>query len=266
MKTSARVLATVILYVLLISPAQAKVVWHWEDDFTAEEQSMLTKWIGLTIAGIEKRVAAFPFDVHIFFHRRSAGEPVPWAQTERSTIQGVHFFVDTRYPIEDFLADWTGPHELSHLLIPYVGRSRSWFAEGFGSYMQYQIMEEMGVLTHKQVNEHYRSHIGKAARNYSMSHLPFTEAAPKLRGRREYATMYWGGAVYFLQVDHELRKHESSMINVLTKFVTCCRNNKYRFRELISEFDRLSDSKTFSQQLELLESKPGFPPRENLFD
>lgn len=252
-------LPIVLALLLAVAPAQAKVVWHWEDDFDAGEQHQLTQWIGTTVAGIETLVAPYPFDVHIFFHRRNAREPVPWAHTERSELEGVHFYVDTRYPPAAFLADWTAPHELSHLLIPFVGRSHSWFSEGFASYMQYQVMHAMGILSQAEMDEQYRSHIERADKRYKLDNMPFIAAAPELLRDHEYATLYWGGAVYFLQADRALRKKGSSFIDVLRAYVDCCRNRSSDLQHLITRFDRLSSSTVFSNLLQPLTDKPGFP-------
>lgn len=252
-------LPIVLAFLLLAVPAHAKVVWHWEDDFDAGEQKQLTQWIETTVAGIEKLVAPYPFDVHIFFHRRNAREPVPWAHTERSGLQGVHFYVDTRYPPAAFLADWTAPHELGHLLIPFVGRSHAWFSEGFASYMQYQVMHAMGILNKAGMEEQYRSHIERADSRYTLDNMPFIAAAPELLRNREYATLYWGGAVYFLQADKALRAKGSSFIEVLRAYVNCCRNRSTDLKHLITRFDRLSSSPLFSSLLQPLTDKPGFP-------
>ena len=53
--------------------------------------------------------------------------------------------------------DWTAPHEMSHLAIPYIGEKEVWFAEGFASFMQYQVMMEMGVMTKVLADRAYHS-------------------------------------------------------------------------------------------------------------
>lgn len=240
-------------------------IWHWQDRFDKAEQQKLKKWVNLTVEGIESLVGPYPFDLHIHFYRRSgAGEPVPWANTKRSEIQGVDFHVDPSYSLQSFLDDWTGPHEISHLIIPYVGRRYSWFAEGFASYMQYQVMQKMGILTAEDVKEKYRWHIERADRRYRFDDLPFASAARQLRARREYATMYWGGAVYFLQVDAALQKQHSSLIQVLTKYLKCCRDQDLNLTQLVAELDRVSDSTIFADTLAIIKNKKGFPQHSGL--
>ncbi|MEH6543281.1 MAG: hypothetical protein V7721_05010 [Porticoccaceae bacterium] len=250
----------VLLLISGAKPAQANIVWHWPGSFTESEQAKLTHWIELTIDGVEKKVAPYPFDVHIFFHRLASNkEPVPWANTQRSGRQAVHFYVDPQYSLSDFLKDWTAPHELSHLLIPYVGSEYSWFAEGFASYMQYQVMEAMGVISSPEVSKRYRRHISRAKNRFNFHRVPFVSAASRLRTRGDYVTLYWGGAVYFLQVDRALKSNGSSLIGVLESYVTCCRAKHLSFKYLIQEFDRLSSGTEFSSAMQAFTSTPGFP-------
>lgn len=245
---------------LAMQPARAEILWHWEDDFSDAEKAKLTDWITRTVAGVERLIAPYPFDVHVTFYRAEpADSPVPWANTVRSRRQGVNFHVDPRRTSAELLADWTAPHELSHLLIPFVGRRHAWFAEGFASYMQYQVMHSMGIVDDARVRQRYRGKIDEARRRYDLPHTPFTEAAGSLAARREYPTMYWGGAAYFLQVDERLRQRRSSVPDVVRQFVDCCRTESWRFDALVAELDRIAGEPVFSEQLELLRTRPGFP-------
>lgn len=258
-------LSKIILFVLLFTasslPVRADIHWRWQDRFSQAEQQKLMSWVRTTVAGVESLVGPYPFDIYITFHRQRWGnEPVPWANTERSGIQGVHFHVNPAYSLDRFLQDWTAPHELSHLLIPYLGSRHAWFAEGFASYMQYQVMREMGVIGEAEMMNKYRHQVRKAAAQYRYRKLPFANAAPQLRAEGKYPVMYWGGAVFFLQTDHQLRiSGDSRMIPVLQEFLSCCRLRRYSLQTLVREFDRLSNSRMFSDQLQVFSNTPGFP-------
>jgi hypothetical protein len=258
----------IFLYLLIVPfavPAKSGITWHWEDQFSNSHQEKLMKWVEMTVDGIEKYVTSYPFNLHIYFHKkRFANEPVPWAHTERSYRQGVHFHVNPGYSLNDFLSDWTAPHELSHLLIPHLGQKNSWFAEGFASYMQYQIMQAMGIITEAQVQERYRRSIRKANNKYNLKNVPFISAVPVLRARRDHPTLYWGGAVYFLQVDKALVSRDSSLIEVLSNYVACCRHKRHDLDDLIKQLDRLSSSQIFSEQFAAMRRQPGFPEISNL--
>ena len=245
---------------MISGAANAELVWHWEDRFSPAEKRKLKAWIEETVAAVEDFVTPFPFDVHINFHRTSSSRPVPWANTIRSRRQGVNFHVNPRFSAEELREDWTAYHELSHLLLPYLGRRHSWFAEGFASFMQYQVMHSAGVLNERQMERRYQERIGRAERRYDMSDMPFVQAAPMLRAKRQYPTMYWGGAVYFLRVDQALKDSGTSIPEVVREFVACCRTDRLsRLDTLTAELDKLAGSDAFSKELMYVRTQPGFP-------
>ncbi len=235
--------------------------FHWEDSFSPTEQQRLQNWIIRTDTALTELVGELPFTRHIFFHRRDGSrEPVPWAHTQRGETQGVHFYVDLSFPQQDFDQDWTAPHELSHLVIPYLGRKNAWFAEGFASYMQYQVMMQMGVLTSADAQQRYQKRIGRAQDRFALDDLPFAEAAPKLRAMGQYPTMYWGGAVYFKQVAQQLNiQGRNSLMDTLTSYVSCCRNEDTSLKTLITQLDQLASGKVFRHCMDEFERQPGFP-------
>lgn len=249
-----------LLALLSWSAAAAELRFVWEDAFDAAERVRLEGWIRDTQAAAERLVGPFPMPVTVHLHRRaSAREPVPWAHTRRRNGQGVHFHVDLRHPPEAFRRDWTAPHELSHLILPYLGRRAAWFAEGFASYMQYQVMIAMGVLGETEAGERYRERIGRAAARYRYRELSFVEAAPRLHEDRQYPVMYWGGAAYFLRVDQALGRAGSSLPAVLRLYLSCCRRDRHTLDGLLDELDRLAPAPVFTEQYRRLAGERGFP-------
>lgn len=214
-------------------------------------------------AALAALVGEFPFPVQVTFHRRDgAWEPVPWAHTRRGQRQGVDFHVDPGYAQRDFRHDWTAPHELAHLVLPYLGRQHSWFAEGFASYLQYQVMVRMGVMSPAAADAAYRARIARADDDYDHPALPFTEAAPRLRAEGRYPTLYWGGAVYFLEADARLRASgHAGLIALLREYLGCCRRQpRATPRSLADTLDRLAGTAVFGALLDDFERRPGFPP------
>lgn len=261
-----KLLVAGIVQCMAVAPGAAEVRWHWQDRFTPVERQRLQSWVMQTVAGLERLVGPLPFDLHVTFHRRrDAGEPVPWANTVRSGRQGVHFHVDPGYPLRRFLEDWTAPHELSHLVLPYLGRRNAWFAEGFASFMQYRVMQAMGVIDAAEVRRRYRRHLEHARRDYPFADSPLAAAAPRLQAERKYPVMYWGGAVYFLRADAELRgRYGRDLFAVLADYLACCRRDRSDLPGLTRELDRLTGGDVFSRHLVPFMRDPGFPAYEDL--
>jgi hypothetical protein len=251
-----------ILIALIVSTSvQAEVRYTWIDTFSPAEQRKLRTWIDETVAGLEKLVGPYPFDILVHMHRADgAQEPVPWANTRRGSEQGVNFHVNASYSLDAFHADWTAPHELSHLVIPYLGPSHSWFSEGFASYMQYQVMQATRQLTPEEASQRYLARLDKASRDYRFGDRAFASAAPRLKEERKYPVMYWGGAAYFLQVDAALREQgKPTLREVLAEYLRCCRRDRKSLDALVTELDRISDSTEFTTHLTRFRTEPGFP-------
>lgn len=252
------------LSTLICTSAHAELRYDWADDFSPPEQARLVDWIERTAAGLESLSGPLPFDIRVRFQRSNDDqEPVPWANTVRSPGQGVRFVVNPVFPLDGLLADWTAPHELSHLLIPYLGRRHAWFAEGFASYMQYQVMYHMGILDWRGVVDRYRRQMTKAAGRYDLPALAFADAAPRLRSAGDYPTMYWGGAMLFLRVDSRLRQErDTSLGRVIGEYVTCCRMRTRDLAGLIGSLDRVSGTSVFSDEYDRFIGQPGLPAFE----
>lgn len=257
-----------LLIMIGMTPCFSAIKYQWEDHFTQQEKKKLVSWISQTTAALEDITGPFSIDVHIYFHRyANASEPVPWAHTQRSRKQGVHFHVNPSFSKKAFLEDWTAPHELSHLVIPYLGSRYSWFAEGFASYLQYQVMERMLVLSKQQMKQRYERNVRRANRGYRFYNRPFVAMASTLKRQGRYPVMYWGGSLYFKQVEHQLEQnHNMKLIDVLKRYQSCCRQNYDYLDNLIQDLNRVSNTIVFSDQLDQFSRKRGFPEFEHVLD
>ncbi len=229
----------------------ATIVWHWEDGFTPDEKEKVRNWLHSVTCAVDSTVGPFLFDLHFHIHRRNNSiEPVPWANTRRSpSSQGVDFHIDPDFSMSAFMDDWTAPHEISHLSIPYLGRDHAWFAEGFASFMQYQVMKEMGLYTAAEVKEKYKSKLALAKPYYSDA-KDFITTARDLYRQHLYPAMYWGSASFFIQLDETLRnKKDTSLPELVREYQICCRLKDGSIDEVIASWDRILGGTTCQQLL-----------------
>lgn len=233
------------------------IIWHWEDNFSPSEKEKIIKYITKVSEATFRLLGNYPFEVHYYFKRsESETEPIPWAHTVRKNKkQGVRFYINPNFGEDILHADWTAPHEISHLSIPYLGKENSWFSEGYASYMQYQIMQELGIYTQEEVNQKYEEKIRNIQSDYSDT-MVFTENAKALRSRYNFPALYWGGAKYFMQADAILRRQEGKSLNALVKEYQLDRRKKDKDLEsLLNSWDKDLKTPIFRKLYEDCNSK-----------
>lgn len=235
---------------------------HWEDDFSLKEKEHLQKWIQHVGNAVESTLGKYPFNVQVYFHRsRATNEPVPWAHTSRTNEEAVHFHVNPSFSFQELISDWTAAHEIAHLSIPYIGQENSWFSEGYASYFQWQIMFNQGVLTKDELIQKYTQRLASALPKFQ-SDLSFIDIVKQLQKRHDYPTYYYGGACYFIQVDQQLKKINSSgLAGIIQKFQVNGRLETTNLNSLIIQLNKLSESTVFS---ELFDSFHNDPARESV--
>ena len=233
------------------------IVWYWEDDFDSVERKKVERWLTEVNGAVEATLGVYPFEMHFHIYRRNnSREPVPWANTRRDDMQGVNFHIDPTYPLQSFLDDWTAPHEISHLSIPFLGRNYAWFAEGYASFMQYQIMERLGIYTNDQLSEKYAGKLKRVKPLYDRD-KDFVTVAKELQSRNRYSDMYWGGASFFLNLDESLKRmHNISLTELIQEYLTCCRMEDDTLEEVIDSWDRIIGGTACSELLNSYRTEP----------
>lgn len=254
-----------IVVFLFAVPAHAKLTFRYADHFSEAEQAKLKTWIREVHTGVEQLVGAYPFPIRITFERTRSDSPVPWAQTQRGGLQGVTFYVDPRFSIQDLREDWTAAHELSHLILPFVGQRNAWFSEGFASFMQYQVMHSMGVISSDEAEQRYLTKLRRSERDFLWTDLRFVDTTPALRQKRQYPVMYWGSAVFFFRLNAALvATGQTDMIDLLSQYLRCCRRNRSSLVDLIDSLDEVHGGPVVSDAFQQFLSVVGFPEFEDL--
>ena len=240
--------------------------WVWEDKFSRLEKQQLTDWITHTEQGIIKLFGSLPYSYRVHFHRMAQGrEPVPWAHTDKHNGRAVHFHVNTAYSWDAFNKDWTAPHELSHLMFPYLGRENMWFSEGIASYLQYQIMFANNIVTWKKATNKLQERFGAAAKNKHYDDMSIVQLTKIVFETGAFVRLYWGGAAYFLNVDKKLHNQKQLRLNdVIKKYLECCVFQRHHSAQAMMEkFNALSDSTIFTDTYSETVMQDGFPPTKN---
>jgi hypothetical protein len=97
----------------------------------------------------------------------------------------------------DFLDDWTITHEMVHLAFPSVPESHHWIEEGLATYVEPVARVRAGDLTPERVWGDMFDAMGQGMPKAGDRGLDFTHT---------WGRTYWGGALYCLLADVEIRK------------------------------------------------------------
>jgi len=227
------------------------------------QREVFAEWIGESARSVASVYGQFPVPVTQILivpigQRDSA---VPFARVVRGGGVAIEFFVDASRSLEDFRADWTATHELSHLLIPYVSSRDRWLSEGMASYYQNVLRARDGRLTEEQawLNLERGFERGRASTNGGES---LAKAARS--GWGSTMRVYWSGAAIVLKADARLRVisgGRQSLDTALAHLHDCCFDSgrSWRARELFDELDRLTGQQVFSELYDQHVQDAAFP-------
>lgn len=240
-----------------VSRGQQNVEIVWEDDFDAHEREKLVRWLDACFANVSEHIGPYRFETILYVHRSErGGEPVPWANTVRHGEQGVRFYVDPSFTLEAFQRDWTAPHEMAHLSLPFIGREHMWFAEGYASFMQWYLLEKQGLFGTDEVRRKYKQRIERAMLRLN-SDQPFPELCAQLLKRHDYPSIYWGGSLFFFAVDQALKsKYNTDLFSVISRYQINGRMDDRTLEQLLVSLDALVGSTPFQNMLERFTTLP----------
>lgn len=223
----------------------------------AQKRSELVNWVGSAGRAVASVYGRYPLtDVQVLvvpIGKRK--EAVPWAEVQRNGHPAVHFFIDPNRPIEQFHADWTATHELSHLLHPRIEYQDRWLSEGLASYYQYIVQARAGMLTNQQAWKKFTAGLERGRK----------KADRPLRSAKQTRHAYWGGAAIYFLADIELRKSSTgqSLNEVLDKFASLHlpSNKLWSAEQYMQTLDEISQTKIFTTLLAKEATQLTFPIR-----
>jgi hypothetical protein len=250
-----------LVIIFFTNQVQAVPDWHWQDKFSQKESAGLKSWVMHAESGITALFGPLPYEYRVYFHRMAdPDDPVPWARTDKHNGRTVHFHVDTSHSWESFKDDWTAPHELSHLMFPYLGDGGRWFSEGIASYLQYQIMYANNTINWPEGIARLKDRF-QDARSRGLDGMSIVDLSRVVGQLGAYVRLYWGGAAYFMQVDKRLYEEKGlRLTEVIRKYIHCCYDERNAgVKTMIKTFDRISESEIFSETYFATVMQPDFP-------
>jgi hypothetical protein len=245
---------------------------RYKDQFTPETHKLVEAWLSEAGTAITTLYGEFPFSETTVDIRRSGRSrgPVPWGMVERSNGTRVVFHISPDFSLDEFRADWTAAHELSHLLVPYTGSTGRWFSEGIASFMQNTLRARHTMIDEQTAWEKIYAGFLRGKDHADKTNTTLREVSEG-RSRGGIMRIHWTGVAFFLNVDLRLRSQsnlDQSLDQVLKAFKDCCLDpsERWELEPLIAKLDELSGTRVFSDEYHRIIDEPDFPDYIQTFD
>lgn len=195
-------------------------------------------------------------------------DPIPWAQVDRGEVDEVRFYVVASTPGDQLIREWTGYHELAHLLIPYRGWGDTWFSEGLASYYQNLMQARSGVINEQQMWQKLHDGFRRGRDDHRYDGQTLQTVSARLRSHGGFMRVYWSGAWYFLAADLELRSATDGNVTLdlaLARLNRCCADRSMSVAEMIRALDRMNGVQLFSRLYDQAVTSTAVPDFESLY-
>jgi len=194
-------------------------------------------------------------------------DPVPFGMVARGGGGSLLLLVSASANERALLTDWVLPHELSHLLLPFIEREQAWLSEGLASYYQELLRARAGLQSERAALARLARYMREAARSEASASV--VEESARMQLTHAYRKVYWGGAAFWLHADVRLR-HASQGHASLDSLLAALRargalQRVWTARALLSELDSLAGSTLFTDARNEA-AAVSFPPFERTFE
>ena len=178
--------------------------------------------------------------------------PVGFGSMLGSGGASVMIFVGRQAGDQDLARDWVLTHELTHLGFPDLGAAPSWIEEGLATYLEPLARARVGLLSEA------------AAWGELVEGLPRGlpgRGDAGLDAAQGFRRIYWGGALYWLLCDLELRERTGNargLQDVLRKLVAAGGNGSvsWSLERALDELERAAGERVFRERLRRMGSEP----------
>ena len=169
-----------------------------DSDLSQSDQDQLMTWVHAAANSVVAYYGRFPLQ-HTFLQVRSFdGRGIHNGHTFGVHNGGlIRISVGTQTPSAEFKDDWMMTHEMVHLTFPSVEEEHHWIEEGIAVYVEPFARLRAGNMTKEQV-------WGEMARDMHQG-LP-EEGDEGLDHTHTWGRTYWGGALFCLMADIEIRQ------------------------------------------------------------
>jgi hypothetical protein len=164
---------------------------------TPEFRKLVLDWINTAARAVAGYYQKFPVNEVRLRINTFDGRGVRGGQTFSWNGAHIRISVGNASTVADFADDWMMTHEMIHLAFPSVAEEHHWIEEGLSTYIEPIARARIGQLTAARVWGDWIESMPKGLPETGDRGLDFTPT---------WGRTYWGGALFCLLADIEIRK------------------------------------------------------------
>jgi hypothetical protein len=161
------------------------------------DSAALLAWVERCARAVANYYAGFPVRVLELDVRSWAGDGIHGGQALPTSPPTIRIRVGQRTSSERYERNWSLTHEMVHLAFPNVPKAHHWIEEGLATYVEPIARARAGWITEQAVWAEWIDNMPRG--------LP-VPGDGGLDGTASWGRTYWGGALYCLLADVEIRK------------------------------------------------------------
>ena len=209
-------------------------------------------WIDSATQAVNAYYGRFPVERARMLLERVDGSGVRWARTFAHPGAFVRVGVGSGTSPSQVASDWILTHEFIHLALPQLADEHDWLQEGAATYVEPIARAQAGQLSQERVWAEFAHDMAQG--------LP----AQGDRGLDHAATWgrtYWGGALFCLVTDIEIRKRTDNRFGLQDAFRAILADGgtlerRWSLREALQTGDRATGVNVLMETYEAWRAKP----------
>lgn len=248
-----------------------KLLLQISPEFHPGQQQNIANWVDFISTSLLEVYGHWPreeWSISVSPASAAQNDPIPWAQVHRDKVDSVEFYTAPQATTEALKKDWTGYHELAHLLIPYRGWGDIWFSEGLASFYQNILQARSGMLSEQQTWQNLYEGFERGHADAQFNGQPLAEVGDLMRENGGFMRVYWSGAWYFLTIDIRFRRQSggrNTLDQALEKLNECCADERLSVLQMVNRLDELNKVLLFQPLYEQVNASTEMPAFEKTF-
>lgn len=224
-------------------------------------QKDILNWLTNSAKVVSKYYGTFPVNSVRILIVPSNGRGIHGGQAFGYNGAAIRLFVGKESRISDLKKDWVAIHEMIHLALPNMPQRHHWLSEGLSVYIESIARVQASQLTEQQIWAEFMRDMPKGQPRTGDRGLDYTPT---------WGRKYWGGAMFCLLADIELRKQTNNKMGLQYAMTAVVKNggNTEQFWPIIKVInmaDKATGKRIIFEQYEKMHKTPVTTDLDNLW-